>query len=243
MVCVTELIKHMDKQTKAAHAGTKYAESYMWSHDSLTQMTNGVCRRWMRIKGVWRRWMKPELGLNDCVLFINKNRVTETTIRYKKRPVGDQPELMPHDSSLNYDINCALSLHVMMTNHLEDSDPRKMRKRTPAEIVKCKTKLCHPETGVVPKSAHIIQDVKKVPKYLVEIVRNGGLIVHGLVNRNGHRALGANRGRKYNGPHDDQSILTLDDMGMVPEVQEITKNFVKNMEEKYDCSHVEDSTD
>ncbi len=37
--------------------------------------------------------------------------------------------------------------------------------------------------------------------------------------------------------------MTLDDMGMVPEVQEVTKNFVKKVEEKYDHSHAEDSTD
>jgi hypothetical protein len=52
-------------------------------------MTDAACRSWMRKKGVWKRWVKPELGLNDCVPFINKNGVAETTTRYKKRPVGD----------------------------------------------------------------------------------------------------------------------------------------------------------
>jgi hypothetical protein len=37
--------------------------------------------------------------------------------------------------------------------------------------------------------------------------------------------------------------MTLDDMGMFPEVQEVTKNFVKKVEEKYDCSCAEGSTD
>jgi hypothetical protein len=36
--------------------------------------------------------------------------------------------------------------------------------------------------------------------------------------------------------------MTLDDMGMVPEVQELTKKFVKKVEEKYDRSRAEDST-
>jgi hypothetical protein len=95
----------MEEHNKAAYAGTKYADLYIWAHDSLTQMTDAAaCRRWMRKKGAWKRWMKPELGLNDCVPFINKNGVAETTTRYKKRPVGDQPELMPHDQSLNYDV-------------------------------------------------------------------------------------------------------------------------------------------
>jgi hypothetical protein len=162
--------------------------------------------------------------------------------RYKKRPIGDQPELVPHDQSLNYDVDCSLSLHVMMTSHLEDSDPRNMSKRTPPEIVKCITLLCHPETGVVPKPVCIIQDIKKVPQCLAEIVRNGGLIVPGLVIRNGHRALGANRGRMYNASLEEPPIMTLDDMGMVPEVQELTKKFVKKVEEKYDRSRAEDST-
>jgi hypothetical protein len=233
-VCVTELIRHMEKHTKAAYAGTEYKNSYMWSHDSLTQMTDAACRQWMRKIGVWKRWVKPELGLNDSIPFVNKNGETEITTRYKKRPVGDQPELMPHDSSLNYDVDRSLSLHVMMTSHLDDSDPLKMSKRTPSEIVKCIDKLCHPVTGVVPKPERIVQDVKKVPNCLIEIIKHGGLIVPGLVNRNGHRAKGANKGRTYNSPRKDQRIQTLDEIGIFPEVQEVAKEFIQGKELKFD---------
>ena len=45
-------------------------------------------------KNIYDRWVKPEDGLNDA---FGK--------RWWARPVGDSPELMPLDNSLNQDIH------------------------------------------------------------------------------------------------------------------------------------------
>jgi hypothetical protein len=68
---------------------------------------------------------------------------------------------MHHALILKYDIDCALSLHLMMKHHLDDSDPMEMSKRTPLGIIKSINKLCHSVTGVVPKLECIIQDLKR----------------------------------------------------------------------------------
>ena len=71
---------------------------------------------------------------------------------YSKRTVGDQPELMPLDASLNWDIDTSLNMHVLLTTHLDRNHKDKFCKDTPMEISKAITKLCYPEIGVMPNS-------------------------------------------------------------------------------------------
>jgi hypothetical protein len=152
VVCVTDLIEHIEVHTKEVYKNTKYADTYMWSHDALKQMCDKACREWMKSKGYWKRWVKPELGLNDIVeLYDEEGTDVKQSKDYAKRPVGDQPELMPHDSSLNWDVEKSNDMHVLFTQHLPNSDPRKFQKDIPSEIVKAILKLYGPVTGVVPK--------------------------------------------------------------------------------------------
>jgi hypothetical protein len=68
-------------------------------------MCDRACREWMITNGYWKRWIKPELGLNSLIEVVCENGETKVSRNYTNRPVGDQPELLPHDSSLNHDMD------------------------------------------------------------------------------------------------------------------------------------------
>jgi hypothetical protein len=226
VTCVTDLIEHIDKETRAAFKDTIYADTYMWCHDALTQMCDGACKKWMQENGHWDRWVKPELGLNSVIRIVGDQGKPVVSTRYKQRPVGDSPELMPHDSSLNWDVDVSNRMHVLFTKHLPNSDERKIRLDTPKEITKAILKLYDPVTGVVPKPHRIVQDILRVLYCLNEIVKAGGGVVPGLVNRNGHRALVGNGGKRYHERKENHVIASLDDLGVRTDVQEVAKEFM-----------------
>ena len=68
-------------------------DDFMFYHDALSIMTAKECREYMEEKGVLKHWILPELGLND------------TFARFKGVPLGNSPELMPLDASLNKDVD------------------------------------------------------------------------------------------------------------------------------------------
>jgi hypothetical protein len=219
--CVTELIIHIDTATKNAFKNTPYKDNYFWAHDALSQMCDDEAIKWMKTKGYYDRWITPEMKLNDLVEVYDENKnVTLSSKRYKGRPVGNQPELMPLDASLNRDIDCSFDMHVLLTAHLKNDDPRKFRKDTPKNISKAILKLYDPITGVVPKPNRIIEDCWRVISSLKTIVEAGGKIVPGLVNRNGHRNK-SRKGRKYHPRKKDQVIATMTEMGIFSDVQQI----------------------
>jgi hypothetical protein len=48
VVCVTDLIVHMDKNTKEVYMGTEFETTYLGSHDALKQMCDKLCKLWMQ---------------------------------------------------------------------------------------------------------------------------------------------------------------------------------------------------
>jgi hypothetical protein len=216
----------MDKHTKTTYKGTQHETTYLWSHDALKQMCDKHCKQWMQDNGYWERWVKPELGLNSYFEYTGEGGVLKTSQQYANRPVGDQLELMPHDSSLNWDVDQSNNMHVLFTVHLKRDDPRKFSKSCPLEIAKAILRLYNPVNGVVPKSHRIVQDIKRVLFCIEEIVKAGGAVVPGLVNRNGHRAKGAGIGRRYCPVRKNVVIPTLDEIGIFGEVQQVAKEFL-----------------
>lgn len=234
-VCVTTLIRHVDKQTALAYKGTEFEDTYRWYHDALNQMCDTKCMEWMKAEGYWERWITPELGLNAVVRAKDENGMECTSRRYANRPVGDQPELMPHDASLNWDVDCSNNMHVLLTSHLPRDDCRKFSKATPKEITRAISRLCHPTTGVVPKSHRIIEDTNRVLYCLGKIVEAGGAVVPGLVNRNGHRnKQGDGGGRKYFARRTTPcENLGLDHFGIIQEVQDVAEEYFELHKEKF----------
>ena len=230
--CVTDLVEHMDRETKKCFKDTPFADTYYWSHDALSQMCDKRCTDWMIEKGFYKHWMKPELECNDVVITQTDDGKAKHNHHYKGRPVGDQPELMPLDASLNWDIDCSLNMHVLMTSHLKKDDPLKFSKATPKEISRAILKIYDPQKGVAPTSKRIIQDVKRVLTSIVTIVEAGGKVVPGLVNRNGHRRR-QSTGRKYYPRRTDQSIKTMTELGIFEETQKVAVENVKTVAAKF----------
>ena len=224
--CVKELVEHIDSVTKKAFENTPYKDNYYWAHDSLKQMTEATCVQWMKDEGYYDRWIKPELECNDVVVTNVDGKVKKTTT-YKGRPVGDQPELMPLDASLNWDIDCSLDMHVLLTSHLERDHPMKFRKDTPKRISEAIHKIYDPINGVAPSSKRIVEDVKRVLTSIKAIVEAGGKVVPGLVNRNGHRRK-ETAGRKYYPKKKTQVIKTMTQWGIFKDVQKIALQQAKD---------------
>ena len=87
-------------------AGTKHEQDWIFYHNTLSLMTSKECQEWME-----------------------KNQGA-----YFGRPVGNSPEFMPLDMSLNKDIKEALKYHMIMTKHLPDEHVSKFSMSTPKNI-------------------------------------------------------------------------------------------------------------
>ena len=83
-------------------------------HDALVLMTAKETIEWMKQKNYFHRWLLPMNGLQDG-----------TT--YAGRPVGNSPEFMPLDNSLNRDIFNSLRLHCVLSRFLLDGEERNMQ--------------------------------------------------------------------------------------------------------------------
>ena len=69
----------------------------------------------MKAKGHSDHWVLPVEGLNE----------EEELKRFSGRPIRNSLEMMPWDASCNQNINKSVDLHVSMTSHLDEDDPRK----------------------------------------------------------------------------------------------------------------------
>ena len=120
-MCITELVTKIYERSKLAFQGTTHQDDWFFYHDALSQMTAKSTVQWMKQKNYYKRWLIPQNGLNAGT-------------RYENRPVGNRPEFMPLDNSLNADIQYSLSLHCALTAHLNDEDDRKFSMRTPLPL-------------------------------------------------------------------------------------------------------------
>lgn len=67
-VSVRDLIRHIDNATRKAFEGTKYADSYLWSHDSLEAFANRETLEWMEQQDLLKRWIRPQ-----CLVLMHKS--------------------------------------------------------------------------------------------------------------------------------------------------------------------------
>ena len=178
--CITELVQHIHDSSKAAFVGTVHENDWYFYHDALKQLTAKSTVEWMKKKDIYKRWLIPQLGLNFGTL-------------YFARPIGNRPEWMPLDMSLNNDIQSALSLHCAITSYLADDDNRKFSLATPDTIVSGIRRIFGNTQGDVPCSKRIVEDCNKALHAFGVVYNHGGDMVPGLANRNGHRNIAAGR--------------------------------------------------
>ena len=121
VVCVEDMVTHIFETTKEVFADTKFKDNFYFYHDALSLMTCAETIKWMKEKDYYKHWLLPEMNLNS----------SGPTARYKGRPVGDSPELMPLDSTLNKDVDDAVNMHVAYTSHISKDDPHQFSMATP----------------------------------------------------------------------------------------------------------------
>ena len=135
----------------------------------------------MKEEGYYKRWLIPQIVLND-------------KSDYASRPVGNLPEFMHLENSLNNNIQLSIYIHCAITAHLSDDDERKFSMATPLRIVKSIERIWGKEGNVL-NSHRILQDYDKALYAFRVVYEASGKMVPKLGNRSGHRnhAAGMNR--------------------------------------------------
>jgi hypothetical protein len=87
---------------------------------SLSLMTDRSCIEWMKSQTIGGKTFLERWILND----------TPQLKIYSNRPVGNSPEMMPWDCSLNKDVLDGLNRHVLLTKDY----PKKFSLSTPKNI-------------------------------------------------------------------------------------------------------------
>jgi hypothetical protein len=170
----------------------------MIDHDALSQLTCKETIVWLKAQNgptrggqpcsYYDRWLLPELGLNADTAF-------------EGRPVGNHPEHMPWDSSLNKDVDDCVFRHCNITSDMKKDDEGKW----PPEMFNCNTPRLQDhayervfnavdsdgKTSTVgaPLGYRIVRDFEKCyNENLVVICKALGWAVDGCGNRNGKRS-------------------------------------------------------
>ena len=184
-VCVTELIEHMVKATKAALDGS---EDFHICHDALQQLFETKTREWMKERGYLDKFIFPVAGLLDWIHYCH---------HWWYRPPGNSPDLMPLDASLNKDLHDGVRRNCQATSHLDDADPRKFSMKD----TKMGLDACLRTWELVPSSKRILEDIDGVFESMHFIVAAEGVAIPGRADRPGHRFIpkGGRGGRRVKG--------------------------------------------
>ena len=125
--------------------------------------------------------------------------------RYDMHPVGNSPEFMPMDNSLNACLNRSHERHCAITSKLHKNDPRKFSLATPKTISRGIRRLFECDEGEegVPSSSRIIHDVDYAWDSMMVVYQSKGAIVQDRLCRNGHRysksGTGDRGGKRFKG--------------------------------------------
>ncbi len=189
VVSIKDMVKHIVIESQKLYKGTCFERSYHFYHDALSQLTHSSCVQWMKdtlLPGedrvIYDCWIKPELGLND-----------QYGSRWWQRPIGNSPELMPLDNSLNQDIHVAVRRNTMwslvLRKFVSHGDNRLFSMATPRLIAAAYTRAVNPITGISPSPKRIVQDVNKAVNAILVIFNAKGVYVEGLASgrTGGHR--------------------------------------------------------
>ncbi|EJK60897.1 hypothetical protein THAOC_18686 [Thalassiosira oceanica] len=205
LCCVTDLVEHIVCTTRDFYKGTKNEDNWMFYHDALILMTAKECKDWMAEKGYLKRWILPELGLNE-------------DLGFGGRPVGNSPEFMPWDASLNQDVHESVRRHCVLcrsTLKRQDrlNDDRRFSLATPKLGVATYLRIIDPRpfVGVSPTPKRIVQDIEGAWNAMMIVYQHKGVYVEGLATRTGHRHIKSKEKKNWGGARvkGDHSIAHL----------------------------------
>ena len=89
--------------------GSIHEDDFFIVHDALVLMTAKETIQWMKEKNYYHLWLLPMNGLQDGTPDAG-------------RPVGNSPEFMPLDNSLNRDILHSLRFHCVLSRFVLDGE-------------------------------------------------------------------------------------------------------------------------
>ena len=89
--------------------GSVHEDNFFIVHDALVLMKAKETIKWMRQKGYLHHWLLPLNGM-------------QYGTPYASRPVGNSPEFMPLDNSLNRDILHSLCFHCVLSHYIVDGE-------------------------------------------------------------------------------------------------------------------------
>ena len=128
LCCITDLIRFMMKEAEKLMKGSVHDDNLFIVHDDLVLMTSKETTTLMKNNKYYHRWFLPMNELQDGT-------------PYAGRPVGNSPEFIPLDNSLNRDILHSLRFHCVLIRFVldregTDEEERNMRFNlsTPREI-------------------------------------------------------------------------------------------------------------
>lgn len=96
---------------------------------------------------------------------------------YHTKPVGNSPEFIPMDNSLNTDITQSHDKHVALTRHLPKDDWREFCNRTSKSIRQGIKQMVKTDDSGCPRSEHVMQDCDKALGAMYTVYNVGGAIV------------------------------------------------------------------
>ena len=150
--CITDLIWFMMKEAENLMKGSVHEGNLFIVHDALVLMTVKETIKWMKNNNYFHHWLLPMNGLQDGT-------------PYSGRPVGNIPEFMPLDNSLNRDILHSLRFHCVLRRFLLDGEGTDKEDRNvrfslskPKEISRGMKRIWESKMGT-PSLARIIQDI------------------------------------------------------------------------------------
>ena len=148
--------------------------------------------------------------------------------KYHERCVGNSPECMLLDKSLNYDLQVSHRYHCRVTAHIPNNDPRKHTLATPKRIADGIKKIWEVKAGAL-NPERVVQDVHRAFGAFKTVHEADGNLVKDLADRNGHRNTKEER-LKWGGSRNKKSNIE-DKKWLEPGAKdafEDKKNFVKS---------------
>ena len=107
--CITDLIRFMMNEAENMMKGSVHEANFFTVHDALVLMTAKEKINWMRNNSYLHRWLLPLNVLQDGTPDAG-------------RPVGNIPEFIPLNNSLNRDILHSLRMHSVLSRYIVDGE-------------------------------------------------------------------------------------------------------------------------
>ena len=174
-VYINDIVHNIYLKIDKVFNGTKGEKTWMLYHDALSLMTSKECKKIMEERGILDRWILSELVLNGGTPYAN-------------RTVGNSPEIMPLDCSLNKDIHEGVRRYCIYTCKLDRDDNKKISVNTPKQRVHAYRQLWDPNhlPEGIPSGKRIIEDINRIfNKNILRVVEARNDVAHGLGTQRG----------------------------------------------------------